>query len=479
MATNSNIRPALQKNILHENFFGDLRSPGLFAKWPTLGILMVVFGALVFGAIAYSLNTNPAVTQWDIDTARRLHAIALTIPSALVEYLVLGFFVGREIIVLLAGGLAIYFLRKRYWREFAMILLGPGAGGVLWYVLSRFFDRPRPTIQMNIALTDPSFPSGHALSAVVFYGLLAYLLVPRMPSRFWKWFVAILCAFVAIFIGVSRLLLGGHYVTDVVAGYALGIAWAGLVYTLMEIFFKEGAVKAAGSSRATTLEGLQSPGLFRTWPMLGILLILLGSLSFGALGYGLVTKGPLVQWDAVVYKDMLAQWADAPPRISELMLFGFFVGKQVILVMVTLLSIYFFYKRYWRELAMLLISSAGGSFVWNFFVSYFARPRPPEQTGLEVTSIPSFPSGHAMSAIICYGFLAYLLIPHMPSRFWKWVVGVVAIVVILFDGYSRVYQGSHYLTDVLAGYSLGLAWAVLVYTLIELIFMKRKVSTNG
>ncbi len=473
------MNPALQKNMLHRNFFDDLRSPGLFAKRPTVGILMFVFGTLVFGAIAYAVSTKPAVTQWDIDIARRIHAVALTIPSALVEYLVFGFFVGREIIVLLAGGLAIYFLRKRYWREFAMILLGPGVGGLLWYVLCRFFDRPRPTIQMNIALTDPSFPSGHALSAVVFYGLLAYLLVPRMPSRFWKWFVSILCAFVAIFIGVSRVMLGGHYVTDVVAGYALGIAWAGLVYTLMEIFFKESAVQNMGSSRATSLEGLQSPGLFRKWPMLGILLILLGSLSFGALGYNLVTKGPLVQLDAVVYKDMLAQWADAPPRISELMLFGFFVGKQIILVMVTLLSIYFFYKRYWRELAMILISSAGGSFVWNYFVSYFARPRPPEQIGLEVTSIPSFPSGHAMSAIIVYGFLAYLLIPHMPSRFWKWMVGFVAVIVILFDGYSRVFQGGHYLTDVLAGYALGLAWAVLVYTLIEFVFMKRKVSTNG
>ena len=128
---------------------------------------------------------------------------------------------------------------------------------------------------------------------------------------------------------------------------------------------------------------------------------------------------------------------------------------------------------------MLLLSSAGGSFVWNYFVDYFARPRPTQQTGLEVTSIPAFPSGHAMSAIICYGFLAYLLIPHMPSRAWKWVVGIAAVAVILFDGYSRVFQGGHYLSDVLAGYALGLAWSVLIYTLIERVFMKRKVSTNG
>jgi undecaprenyl-diphosphatase len=160
------------------------------------------------------------------------------------------------------------------------------------------------------------------------------------------------------------------------------------------------------------------------------------------------------------------------------MIFGFFVGKQVIFVIVTALSIYFFYKRFWRELAMLLISSAGGSIVWNFVVNYFARPRPAEQTGLAVTNIPSFPSGHTMSAIICYGFLAYLLVPKMPSRFWKWIVVLAAVFIMLFSGFSRIFEGSHYLTDVLGGYALGLAWAALVYTLIEGIFIKKEELKN-
>src|ERR1041384_3652280 len=146
------------------------------------------------------------------------------------------------------------------------------------------------------------------------------------------------------------------------------------------------------------------------------------------------------------------------------MLFGCFLGKEMVQVIVTILSLYFLYKRYWRELAMLLISSAVGSILWNFIIAYFNRPRPAEQTGLPITGIPSFPSGHAMSALICYGLLAYLLVPKMPSRFWKWVVVIVAAVIILFDGFSRVFQGNHYLTDVLAGYALGLAWAALVYT---------------
>ena len=441
---------------------------------------MFLLGSFVFGVIAYGTATNPALVEWDHIVAEKFHAALQTLPSPIVEYVVFGFFIGREIIVILGTILAIYFLYKRFWREFLMVLIGSGGGGLLWYVLSRLFDRARPAIQTEIVLSDPSFPSGHALSAFVFYGLVAYLLVPKMPSRFWKWFVVLLAAFVIIFVGLSRLILGGHYVTDVVAGYAIGIAWAGLVYTVTEIFFREKSVQEPEQSiDKRNMHGLQSPGLFRKWPIIGVILVLFGSLSFAALGYELITDGPLIQLDLSIYKELIAQAQVAPPRIGELMLFGFFMGKQVILVMVTLLCIYFFHKHYWSEMAMLLLSSAGGSFVWNYFVDYFARPRPTQQTGLAVTSIPAFPSGHAMSAIICYGFLAYLLIPHMPSRFWKWLVAMAAVAVILFDGYSRVFQGNHYLSDVLAGYALGLAWAVLIYTLIERVFMKRKVSTNG
>jgi len=306
--------------------------------------------------------------------------------------------------------------------------------------------------------------------------LLAYLLVPKMPSRLSKWFVGILLTLVMVFIGVSRLLLGGQYVTDVMAGYALGLAWAGLIYTLMESFFSEGTVRDQESSKSSTLQGLRAPGLFRERPIIGFLMIILGSLGLAALGYNLLIHGPLIELDQSTYEQLITNAKAAPPIVNEIMVFGFFIGKQVVLVLVTLLSIYFLYQRYWRELAMLLISSAVGSVVWNFIISYFARPRPPEQTGLVVKTIPSFPSGHAMSALICYGFLAYLLVPKMPSRFWKWTMGIAALLIVLFDGFSRVFQGGHYLTDVLAGYALGLAWAGLVYTVIEGIFMKRKIK---
>lgn len=64
--------------------------------------------------------------------------------------------------------------------------------------------------------------------------------------------------------------------------------------------------------------------------------------------------------------------------------------------------------------------------------------------------------------------------PKIASRFWKAVVIVTAGVIILYIGFSRLFVGDHYLTDVLAGYGLGVAWSGLVYTLVEVFAQKLK-----
>ncbi len=86
---------------------------------------------------------------------------------------------------------------------------------------------------------------------------------------------------------------------------------------------------------------------------------------------------------------------------------------------------------------------------------------------MPVKTIPSFPSGHSMFALLAFGLLAYLLIPKMPSLFWKWVVGLAALALVLFVGFARVFEGGHFLSDVLAGYAVALAWGGMVYTLLE------------
>jgi membrane-associated phospholipid phosphatase len=219
---------------------------------------------------------------------------------------------------------------------------------------------------------------------------------------------------------------------------------------------------------------LRARGWLAGHPVVGLLLIAFGAAVLGVLGYQLRTNGPMVQWDVQLAAQLHSMALKTPAPILEDMTFGFFLGKQDLQLLGAVLVVYFLYKRYWPELAMVVIGWMGGSLIWSWIIQYFNRPRPAEQVGIPVHSIPSFPSGHTMFAALALGLLAYLLVPTMPSLFWKWAAALAAILTMLFIGFSRLLEGGHYLSDVIAGYALGIAWGALVYTLLEGFVVRRR-----
>lgn len=219
---------------------------------------------------------------------------------------------------------------------------------------------------------------------------------------------------------------------------------------------------------------LRAPGWLARHVGIALILILLGGLVLGLLSYQLKTGGPMIKWDQQLATTFHEMAVKVPGPINEALTYGFFLGKEDLQLLGAILVLYFLHKRYWEELGMVLIGWAGGSLIWTPLIYYFNRPRPEAQVGIPVHTIPSFPSGHSMFAILAMGLLAYLLIPNMPSRFWKWFVALAAVLLILFVGFSRVFQGGHYLSDILAGYALGMIWGTFVYTLLEAIAVKRR-----
>ena len=148
------------------NLSRGLRSPGWLAMWPTAGVVLFLIGATIFGAIAFNVWTKGPLLQWDVPLAKEMHADAVKQPSRIIELLTFGFFVGKELLQVIVIILALYFLYKRYWPELAMLLIGSGGGALIWYFLIGIFNRPRPTEQLGIVVTDPSFPSGHTISSM-------------------------------------------------------------------------------------------------------------------------------------------------------------------------------------------------------------------------------------------------------------------------------------------------------------------------
>lgn len=116
--------------------------------------------------------------------------------------------------------LYILFIKNK--REFItpFFLTVIGAEAVTFFA-KLIFRRARP-FGAALAETDFSFPSGHATIAAAFYGYLAYILIKLLPAKY-KWPVIILTIIIAASIGFSRLYLGVHYLSDVLAGYLIGL----------------------------------------------------------------------------------------------------------------------------------------------------------------------------------------------------------------------------------------------------------------
>lgn len=215
---------------------GDFRTPGWLARHAIVGVLIVILGGLLFGAMAYELKTNGPLIQTDLALASQLHTLAVSTARLTNETMTFGFFLGKEVIEIIGAILVVYFIHKRFWPELGMVLIGWSGGTAIWFFLTRYFNRPRPTDQMGIDVRYPSFPSGHTMQSVLCFGLLAYFLMPHLPSTAWKWVVAIVAVLTMLFVGFSRVFQGGHYLSDVLAGYGIGLAWASLVYTVLEAF---------------------------------------------------------------------------------------------------------------------------------------------------------------------------------------------------------------------------------------------------
>lgn len=95
-------------------------------------------------------------------------------------------------------------------------------------ILKRIVARPRPTGYRIIEELGYSFPSGHSMVSMAFYGLLIYLIYRKVKNPYIKWFSCILLTILIFLIGLSRIYLGVHYASDVIAGFCISLAYLAL-----------------------------------------------------------------------------------------------------------------------------------------------------------------------------------------------------------------------------------------------------------
>jgi len=133
--------------------------------------------------------------------------------------------------------LAFYFLfiKKHRWYSIKVPVVALG-GLLLMTLLKQFFNRPRPLVPLLEPVRGLSFPSGHALMSVSFYGLLIYLVWENVKEPIRKWLLISSLVILIILIGFSRIYLRLHYFSDVIAGFSIGVIWLSVsIWTIRRI----------------------------------------------------------------------------------------------------------------------------------------------------------------------------------------------------------------------------------------------------
>lgn len=126
--------------------------------------------------------------------------------------------------------IALHKNRKRLYYGW-LIVINLVASLMLNEIFKVIFHRQRPDILRLIDITGYSFPSGHSMVSICFYGLIAYLLYKNLKTR-WKYPIVFLLAILILSIGISRIYLGVHYASDVIGGFSAGLAWLAVFITL-------------------------------------------------------------------------------------------------------------------------------------------------------------------------------------------------------------------------------------------------------
>ena len=153
------------------------------------------------------------------------------------------------------------------------------------------------------------------------------------------------------------------------------------------------------------------------------------------------------------------------------------LGSETILTLVTLMALGFLVlrKRY-RQTLLVAAAVGGGAMMSGILKSLFSRARPDVVPHLVPVSSGSFPSGHAMNSAIIFLTLAVLIArSYEDARTRSFIVGLATLATLAI-GFSRLYLGVHWPTDVAAGWLVGLAWALLMGMIAITLQKRRKIE---
>jgi undecaprenyl-diphosphatase len=380
-----------------------------------------------------------------------------------------------------AGALTIVLAIRKRWRLAGYLLFTSAGALVLDPILKSLVGRLRPVVAHPIAHgTGNSFPSGHALGSIVCYGAVLLVFLPAARGRWRTAFITVTVSLVAL-IGMSRVLLGVHYLSDVVGAWAVGITWLGVTAVAFELTRHVVGLPVTGpvtqglepEARADLRPAQPEPAAasasigYRARVAAGILVawVLIVGVVVGA--GELVTKdgNGNVLGDRTIPHWFAAHRTSGWDRWS--LVFTTLGATQAILIVSLATCVVFLaVTRRWRPVVYLATVMLGELAAFLIAAAIVKRPRP-DVTHLD-HHLPTsaYPSGHTAATCCLYAAVAILVIGHARGR-WRWLFLIPAIAMPVLVALSRMYRGEHHPTDILGSLLFAALWLTAASALIR------------
>ena len=200
----------------------------------------LIFGLMIssvclwlFAGLAKQVLANAPITAIDQELANALHARATPLGTT-VYRLVTAF--GGSWIIVIAIAVGLFFLIRQRWSYLAVWIIALVGGGLLSMQMKSIFARPRPVFTNPLLIEESfSFPSAHAMTSLITYGILAYFLWHEVHNRIVRILIVFAAMLLVILVGISRMTLGVHYLSDVVGGFMAGGLWLGVCIAAFSI----------------------------------------------------------------------------------------------------------------------------------------------------------------------------------------------------------------------------------------------------
>jgi len=374
---------------------------------------------------------------------------------------------------LVAIGATLLAARKQF--RLAIFLVATSVGAIILDpTLKEAVGRLRPVVEEPVAHGGGnSFPSGHSLGSLIIYGALLLVFLPALRPR-WRRPAAITLGAVVVLIGFSRLALGVHFLSDVLGGWALGIAWLGLTTVTFELGrardgdrvtepLTEGLEPEAGDDLRPTAPHRHAAGRGRIAAGLAVAWVF----TFGAL----VALGlPLSRYHKgngnVLGDSTIPHWfaGHRHAALAKISIIGSEVGNTHAILAIGLAAgaVALAVTRSWRPVVFLLIVMFGELTLFLASAAMTGRARPDVENMDGPMPTSSFPSGHVAATICMWVVIAILV----RGR-WRWLFVTAAVLMPLWVAVSRVYRGMHHPTDIVGSLLLSALWVGAAWYLIQ------------